>query len=279
MASRGNRGGGGDRVLESRHVIGLFLLMLVFSGVFFALGYVMGRNQYDGQVRAESTPRATPDPVYAAKSEPAARRPKNSQSGSQSATNSASSSSSTNSGWGSASSTPSSASPRGGGSTPAATPGANSNGNPDESAAPTSDWSYFSSAKNVPDDRLTPAANTSTPSSSTMSSAPSSTTAAAGKNPKPASVSNSAPSKAVVGTIGSPVPAGSYVLQVAAMRETADANAVVKSLVAKHFPAFVVNPTTDKYYHVQVGPYHDVKSADAAKKGLESAGFKAIVKH
>ena len=26
--------------------------MLLFSGVFFTLGYVMGRNQYDGQVRA-----------------------------------------------------------------------------------------------------------------------------------------------------------------------------------------------------------------------------------
>src|SRR5258707_11989062 len=53
MASGGRRGVG-ERVLESRHVIGLFLLMLVFSGVFFALGYVMGRNQYDGQVRAAS---------------------------------------------------------------------------------------------------------------------------------------------------------------------------------------------------------------------------------
>src|SRR5579872_1864971 len=61
MAIRGNRGGGGDRVLESRHVIGLFLLMLVFSGVFFALGYVMGRSQYDGQVRAASTPRNAGD--------------------------------------------------------------------------------------------------------------------------------------------------------------------------------------------------------------------------
>ena len=39
-------------MLESRHVIGLFMLMLLFSGVFFTLGYVMGRNQYDGQVRA-----------------------------------------------------------------------------------------------------------------------------------------------------------------------------------------------------------------------------------
>jgi cell division protein FtsN len=63
------------------------------------------------------------------------------------------------------------------------------------------------------------------------------------------------------------------------MRQSVDASAVATSLRAKHFPAIVVNPTTDKYYHVQVGPYHDVKSADAAKKGLESAGFKAIVKH
>ena len=39
-------------MLEGRHVIGLFMLMLLFSGVFFTLGYVMGRNQYDGQVRA-----------------------------------------------------------------------------------------------------------------------------------------------------------------------------------------------------------------------------------
>jgi|ERR1700730_1834915 len=54
MASSSKRSAG-DRVLESKHVIGLFLLMLVFSGIFFTLGYVMGRNQYDGQVRASSS--------------------------------------------------------------------------------------------------------------------------------------------------------------------------------------------------------------------------------
>jgi cell division septation protein DedD len=75
------------------------------------------------------------------------------------------------------------------------------------------------------------------------------------------------------------VPSGAFVLQVAALRKDVDANSVASSLRAKKFPAFVVSPTTDKYYHVQVGPYHDLKSADAAKKGLESAGFKAIVKH
>src|SRR5882757_7200586 len=52
MASGGKRGGAGERVLESRHVIGLFMLMLLFSGVFFTLGYVMGHNQLDSPVRA-----------------------------------------------------------------------------------------------------------------------------------------------------------------------------------------------------------------------------------
>jgi cell division protein FtsN len=41
----------------------------------------------------------------------------------------------------------------------------------------------------------------------------------------------------------------------------------------------VVSPQGDIYYRVLVGPYADQKSADAARKGLEGAGFKAIVKH
>src|SRR5215510_5878346 len=51
----GRRQSAGERVLEGRHVIGLFFLMLLFSGVFFTLGYVMGKNQLDAQVRAAST--------------------------------------------------------------------------------------------------------------------------------------------------------------------------------------------------------------------------------
>ena len=39
-------------MLESRHVIGLFMAVIVLSGLFFTLGYVMGRNQAEGQVRA-----------------------------------------------------------------------------------------------------------------------------------------------------------------------------------------------------------------------------------
>jgi cell division septation protein DedD len=68
-------------------------------------------------------------------------------------------------------------------------------------------------------------------------------------------------------------------LQVAALRREADAITLASHLRKKKFPAFVASPQKDKYYHVQVGPYGDMKSAEAAKKGLESAGFKAIVKH
>jgi len=44
----------GERILEGRHVIALLFLMMLLSGVFFTLGYVMGFNRYDGQVQAAS---------------------------------------------------------------------------------------------------------------------------------------------------------------------------------------------------------------------------------
>ncbi len=43
---------GGDFVLESRHLVGLFLLLVVIFGVVFTLGYLLGRSQYDSKVRA-----------------------------------------------------------------------------------------------------------------------------------------------------------------------------------------------------------------------------------
>jgi cell division septation protein DedD len=59
MAGSGKRGGG-ERVLESRHLVGLFLGVVLLCGVFFTLGYVMGRNQFGGSVHAESETRNTP---------------------------------------------------------------------------------------------------------------------------------------------------------------------------------------------------------------------------
>ena len=51
MASREKKNGG-DFVLESRHLVGLFLLLVVIFGVVFTLGYLLGRSQYDSKLRA-----------------------------------------------------------------------------------------------------------------------------------------------------------------------------------------------------------------------------------
>jgi cell division septation protein DedD len=48
--------------------------MLLFSGVFFTLGYVMGRNQYDGQVRAATNGITKSEPSYIPKSDPAQKK-------------------------------------------------------------------------------------------------------------------------------------------------------------------------------------------------------------
>jgi cell division septation protein DedD len=52
MAAK-SKSSGGDFVLESRHLVGLFLLLVVIFGVVFTLGYLLGRGQYDSQLRAE----------------------------------------------------------------------------------------------------------------------------------------------------------------------------------------------------------------------------------
>ena len=55
MASKEKKSGG-DFVLESRHLVGLFLLLVVIFGVVFTLGYLLGRSQYDAKVRAAIGP-------------------------------------------------------------------------------------------------------------------------------------------------------------------------------------------------------------------------------
>ena len=229
MASGGRRGAG-ERVLESRHVIGLFLLMLVFSGVFFTLGYVMGRNQYDGQVRAASNGMGRPEAVLSAKPDVAPKK--------------------------------------------IATP-PNDSVDSDPATSTTSDstWNFYDNAKlsKVPP-HLEPAPKGS------ASPPPSKTVNAKASVPSP----GVAPRGPVEKNAASAplIPSGAMVLQVAALAKQDDALALAGSLQKKHFSAYVQPPHKDKYYRVQVGPFKDQKSADAAKKGLESAGFKAFyVKH
>jgi cell division septation protein DedD len=220
MASGGKRGGAGERVLESRHVIGLFMLMLLFSGVFFTLGYVMGRNEIDGPVRAATDFFKKPENSVFPRKDAGAKR--------------------TN--------TPA----------PAATP--------TDTAPPNSDWEFYHAGDpKKSEDHLKPVAP------------------APARRNVPVLVKSAAPPRTTGGSskaLNAPlIPGGAYTLQVAALTKEADALELATRLQKKKFPAFVLSPQGDKYYRVQVGPYADSKAADAARKGLEGAGFKAIVKH
>src|SRR5215469_8517920 len=69
--SYGGHRGAGERVLEGRHVIGLFLAVILLSGLFFTLGYVMGLHQ--AEASADDLP-AKPELRNPSKPEVASKR-------------------------------------------------------------------------------------------------------------------------------------------------------------------------------------------------------------
>ena len=76
-----------------------------------------------------------------------------------------------------------------------------------------------------------------------------------------------------------PVPTNGYFVQVAAVTKQEDAQALVEALKTKQYPAFVAaNSGGDKLFHVQVGPYADVKEAEGMRAKLVGDGYNPIVK-
>jgi DedD protein len=70
-----------------------------------------------------------------------------------------------------------------------------------------------------------------------------------------------------------------YYVQVAAVSRQEDAEALVEALKKKQYPAFIANNSlTDKFHHVQVGPYAELKDAEAMRTRLVSDGYNPIVK-
>jgi cell division septation protein DedD len=213
---------GGDRVLESRHLVSLFLGVVLLCGVFFTLGYVMGHNQYGGPVHAaESLDSDQPShPLPKSKAETSAQ------------------------------------------SAPASAPAPAGN-----------EWDFYS--KKSADDAV---ASRPKPNATPSASAPS---VAMRPSPSAAPVANQPAAKTLPAAARFQAPKlnkGAVVLQVAAVTRQGDAMAMADVLQQKHFPSFVVTPTTDNFYRVQVGPYPDVPSAEAAKQALDHAGFIAIIK-
>jgi cell division septation protein DedD len=67
-----------------------------------------------------------------------------------------------------------------------------------------------------------------------------------------------------------------FVLQVGAMRNEANADAMAHDLQKKNFPAFVFRRGSDRFYRVAVGPYTDKESSVRVAKELEQRGLKTL---
>jgi DedD protein len=75
------------------------------------------------------------------------------------------------------------------------------------------------------------------------------------------------------------LPTSGYFVQVAAVSKQDDADALVEALKKKQYPAFVASSSSgDKFFHVQVGPYSDVKEAEAMRARLIGDGYSPILK-
>jgi DedD protein len=71
---------------------------------------------------------------------------------------------------------------------------------------------------------------------------------------------------------------GGYVVQVAAVSKKEDADALQQALQHKQYPVVVTAGGTDKLFHVQIGPFAEMKDAESMKTRLASDGYNAIVK-
>jgi cell division septation protein DedD len=73
-------------------------------------------------------------------------------------------------------------------------------------------------------------------------------------------------------------PANGYFVQVAAVSKQEDADALVDALKKKQYPALATSLPTDKLFHVQVGPFADIKDAESMRTKLLGDGYNPILK-
>ncbi len=283
----GNKKKSDDLVLAGHHLVGLFGLLVVMLGIAFTLGYLLGRNQDDGQVRAAAG--------FESREIPASR--------STEKTNTPSKINSLSSRGVSAAGASSALSPTN--SLTRATSRRNPLVNSSDGPGSPPDWDFYHSGEPAkPVDRLT---ETSAPVAPPAKLAqppnpPVDLRVNAGGQPRAATHPVPVPGRAstrpaslppsvgsakmaqpaitppTISSVSKLIPRGATVLQVAAVVRQSDALRLAQALVKKKFPAFVVTPDTDRFYRVQVGPYRDAQTVKAARQKLEQEGYNSIVK-
>ena len=109
-------------------------------------------------------------------------------------------------------------------------------------------------------------------------SKPADTRQAAPDSSSTANSTNPAPTTDQVPSLAPQQPVASYFVQVAAVSKQEDAQALVESLKGRQYQAFIADATPDKLFHVQVGPFTDVKEAESMRARLVNDGYNPILK-
>jgi DedD protein len=131
--------------------------------------------------------------------------------------------------------------------------------------------------------QLTPASSDSGSTDPAAGQAPSTAQSASSAAAAPGTSAPSTPGQPSQ-TANPPDPVGTlppsgYFVQVAAVSKEDDAEALVDALKKKQYPAFVAsNSSTDKLFRVQVGPFGDIKDAEAMRSRLINDGYNPILK-
>jgi DedD protein len=99
--------------------------------------------------------------------------------------------------------------------------------------------------------------------------------------PDATSTANSSPTTSTTdqaAPLTPPQPVASYFVQVAAVSKQEDAQALVEALKGRQYQAFIADAAPDKLFHVQVGPFTDVKEAESMRARLVNDGYNPILK-
>lgn len=104
-------------------------------------------------------------------------------------------------------------------------------------------------------------------------------TASANTQPVPSVLPAATPSQQPATSESTVASSGNITVQVAAVTKQEDAQVLVAALRRKNYPVFVAPGTSvDNLYHVQIGPFAELKDAEAIKSKLAGDGYNAIVK-
>jgi len=146
-----------------------------------------------------------------------------------------------------------------------------STGKASSGSAPAPPMTFYKSVEQKDSNpELTPAADSKT-DAKTDPKADSPATTAGGPTTQPAGNTSADPATALPST-------AAYFVQVAAVSKQEDADSLVDALKKKQYPAFVAPLAADKLCRVQVGPFSDVKEAEAMRARLIADGYSPILK-